>query len=166
MAEKRIVFSSKVINYEGLFSAREVYMIVDSLSNQKGYDKVELLNSEQVHAKGKDLVILLEPYKKVTDYAKNLMWIRMIMENVENVDIEKDGKTVKMNKGKVTIIIQGFLHTDYEQRWEQKPWWVFIRTIFDKFIYKIYTDRFDAALSADCMDVHNQLKAYLNLQRY
>jgi len=166
MAEKKIAFNSKVINYEGLFSAREVYMLIDSLTAQKGYDKVELLNSEQVHGKGKDLVLLLEPYKKITDYAKLLLWMRIIMENVENVEVEKDGKKLKMNKGKVTIIVQGFLHTDYEARWEQKPWYVFIRTIFDKFIYKMYTDKFEAQLSTDCLDVYNQLKAYLNLQRY
>ena len=122
MSEKKIVVESQVINYEGLFNVRDLYMLIDSLTQQKGYDKVELLNSEQVFSSKKDMVILLDPYKKITDYAKLNLWIKIIMSDIQDVEIEKDGKKIKSNKGKVTIIMQGFLHTDYEHRWEQKPW--------------------------------------------
>jgi len=165
MAEKKIVIPSQVISYSGIFSVSDIYSHIDSFTRQNGYDKLELLNSEQVFSSGKDIVLLIEPYKKITDYAKCVLWVKMIFTDVKEVEIERDGKKKKMNKGNVTIIMQGFLITDYEGKWEQQPWFIFIRTIFDKFVFKIYTNKFEEILRHDYQTLNTHLKGYLNLQK-
>ena len=166
MAEKKIVIPGQVINYEGIFSMQELYLLIDSITKKKDYDKVELMNSEQVFDEGKDIVILLDPYKKINDYAKLNLWIKMIVSKLKDVEVEVNGRKKIMNKGSITIVMQGFLHTDYEGRWEQKPWFIFLRTLFDKFFFKLYTNKFEDELKKDFSDLFNQIKAYLNLQRY
>ena len=52
-------------------------------------------------------------------------------------------------------MFDGYLTTDYEQRWEQKPSFVFIRALFDKFFYKTYMDRWKTNLIKDVNDLND-----------
>ncbi len=166
MVERDIVVDRMKIEYEGLFSARELYKLIDNWFFEKGYDKREKQSSEIIKPTGKYVEMEFEPWKKVTDYAKNVIWIRLIMEDVKEVEIEKDGAKVKLNQGKVHIVFKGFLETDYEHRWEGKPIFYFIRVIFDKYLYKPFTMGFKQGVKEDVVHLHTQIKAFLNLYRY
>lgn len=166
MVETKIVVDGLSLSYEGLFSATELYMMIDCFFRDHMYDKRETQNMEKVGPHGKYIELELQPYRKMSDYVRFVVRIRLKMFNVTEVEIEKDGHKVKLNKGKIDIVFDGFLETDYEGRWESKPSYVFIRTVFDKFIYKIYTEKFEGQLTEDVNTIYNQLKAFLNLYRY
>jgi hypothetical protein len=166
MTETKIVVDNLSLNYEGLFNAKEYYRLVDKFMAEKNYNKREVLNTEKVESSGKFIDLEVEPYKKVSDYAKIVIRVRSKMFNVKEVEVEKDGHKLRLNQGKINILIDGILQTDYENRWTNRPFWIFLRTIYDKFIYKTYIDQFDNEVMRDVNQLHTQLKAFFNLYRY
>lgn len=154
------------IEYEGLFSMPDLYATIDNWLKEKGYDKQEKKNVERVKAAGKDVELLLQPWKKITDYAKIVINIRVIASNIKEVEVEQDGAKIKLNQGKVHIVLDGWLQTDYEGRWEGKPLFFFLRELYDRYLYKPYTSSYESAVAKDTTDLHGELRSFLNLYRY
>ncbi len=166
MSEVRIIVDGLSLNYEGLFNVKDFYMMIDRFFWEKGYDKREINNLEKVEPEGKYIELELQPYKKLSDYAKIIIRIFIRMFDIKEVEIEVDGKKVKVNQGRLEILLDGFLETDYEGRWESKPSFVFIRTVFDKFIFKTYVGKHEGLLESEVNQLKTQMKSFLNLYRY
>ena len=166
MAERQIIVDHLRLVYEGLFDITQLYTLINEWMREKGYDKKERKNVESITPNGKYLELELEPWKKITDYAKFVLKLRIIMKDIKDVEVERDGSKVKLNQGHITIVFDGYFETDYENRWEQKPTFFFIRTLFDKFVFKPYTERFKGRLIGEVNELHSLVKGFLNLYRY
>lgn len=166
MSEKKLVVDQLRINFEGIFSAHDLYKVIDAWLYEKGYDRLEKKHVEMVTPNGKDIELELRPWKKLTDYAKKQIRVRLFMKGLSVVPVDRDGMKINMNKGTLMVIFDAFLETDYEHRWEVRPTYYFIRYLFDKYIYKFYTDRFQADLVDDVHHLHQNIKSYLNLYKY
>ncbi len=166
MAEKYVVVDKLRLTYEGLFNVAELYKLIDSWTRTKSYDKQELKNVEKVRPEGKFIEIELYPWRKLSDYAVSQIRIRMIMTDVKEVEVERDGAKVKFNQGKVQIVFDGHLQTDYENRWESKPIFYFLRAVVDKYIYASYLAGYENIVRQDVNHLYTQVKAFLNLYRY
>ncbi len=166
MAEKKIVVENLKIEYEGLFSIAELYKLIDRWFKDQGYDKKEIKNIEQVGHEGKYIELELVPWRNVSDYVKYEIKLRLFARNVKEVDVEKDGVKVKLNQGKVLIIIDGYFTTDHEGRWESRPTMFFWRTILDKYFYRGPLVKLESGLVEEISNLHTTLKAFLNLYRY
>jgi hypothetical protein len=166
MAERNLIVDRMRLSYEGLFSVPELYKVIDTWFREKGYDKREKKNIERVTADGKYIELVLEPWKKITDYAKNVIQIRMIMTDIKEVEIEKDGIKTKINQGKISMVMDAFFETDYENRWENKALFYFIRTLYDKYFFKPYSMGYQNNLLDDVNHLHATIKSFLNLYRY
>ena len=140
--------------------------MIDGWLYEKGYDKYEKKNEEQVLEGGRKIELELRPWKKTTDYAKNEIRLRIFIDNMTDIEVEKDGKKVKLNKGDIQIIFDAFLETDYENRWESKPIFYFLRGIVDKYIYRSYLEGYKELVKQDINHLLTQIKAFLNLYRY
>jgi hypothetical protein len=86
--------------------------------------------------------------------------------NVKDVEIEKEGVKLSINQGTVKIVIDGYLETDYEGWWEKKPMFYFIRTLFDKYLYKKQFKYYEGWLIHDIQDLHARIQKFLNLYKY
>jgi len=166
MVERRIIVDAVKVGYNGLFDATELYKLVDYYFRERAYTKHELRNFEHVYPSGKQIEIIIEPYRKITDYAKYVIRVIIIMGNVKEVTVEQDKKKVKLNQGEVEVQFDGYLELDYEHRWEKKPMFYFIRAVFDQYVYKINNERYEAGLVTEVNDLRDQVKAFLNLHRY
>ena len=129
MAERRVIVEKDRISYEGLFSMKEVLSIINEWMSDKVYNPLDKKHNESVKADGRTVEIEMSPYKKVTDYAKNVVWIRLIGSELKDVVIDVDGKKKRLNQGKLQIVFDGYLETDYEKRWETKPVFYLLRMI-------------------------------------
>ena len=165
MVEKYIVVDKLRLAYEGLFSVSELYKLIDGWFRTKSYDKAELKNVEKVKPEGKFIEIELFPWRKLTDYAISRIRIRMIMTDVKEVMVEREGAKVKLNQGSIQIVFDGYLETDYENRWEQKPIFFFLRTLIDKFIHRGEIDKYEEALAEEVNELQNEIKSFLNLYK-
>lgn len=166
MPEKKIVIEELKIEYDGLVEIAELYKFIDRWLKDKQYDKMEIKNFEQAGADGKYVELDLKPYKTLTDYVKFELRIRVRGYNLKDVDVEKDGKKVRMQQGRVLIILDAYFVTDHMKRWESSPYWFFLRTLFDKYVYRSSLTRQEAHLLEDVSQLQGKLKAFLNLYRY
>ena len=167
MAEREIIVDKMRLTYEGLLSVPELYTMIDEWFHEKGYDKRENKNIEVVtQDRIKFIELELEPWKKITDYAKNIIKMRILISDLKHVDVEIKGVKQKLTQGKVQIVFDAFLETDYESRWEGKPIFYFLRTLFDKYFYKPFTAGFETGVKQDTLDLHSRIKAFLNLYKF
>ena len=166
MSEKSLIIDQLKLTYSGLFDLNGLYRMMDQWFYEKGYDRWELKNYEFVLPEGKVIEIELRPWKKTTEYFKNTIKIRMKCSEIKNVEIEKEGVKISINKGNVQMIIDGYLETDYEGWWEERPILYFIRTLFDKYFFKRHFNQYEKWLVNDVYDLHGRIQKFLNLYRY
>ncbi len=166
MSEKKYIVKGLQINYKGLFNVKEFYKFLDKFLQDYGYDKNEAFNEEKAHKGGKDILLKLEPFRTVSDYAKNFIQLKISMTGIKEVEIVKDDKKVKMNDGTIKIQIASYLKSDKEGRWEQKPLFIFFRTLVDKFVYKVYISHLEKELEKDTKQLYHSIKSFFNLYRY
>lgn len=166
MVEKYVVVDKLRLTYEGLFNVTELYKLIDGWFRTKSYDKAELKNVEKIKPEGKFIEIELFPWRKLTDYAISRIRIRIIMTGVKEVMVEREGAKVKLNQGNIQMVFDGYLETDYENRWEQKPIFYLLRGIVDKYIYRSYLEGYKEVVKQDINHLMTQIKAFLNLYRY
>ena len=166
MAERDFVIDHMRLSYEGIFKVAELYKLIDGWLREKWYDKREKGMSERVTKDSKFVEWEMEPWKKITDHSKIVIKLRAIMTDIKEIEVQVDKKPVKMNQGKIDFVFDGFLETDYENRWESKPLFYFLRMMFDKYIFKPYTSGHYSNVIDDVNDLHARIKSFLNLYRY
>ncbi len=166
MAERMIVVDKERLDYEGLFEAKALFDVLKQWATDKGYWLIEKKHGEATKPEGKVIDFDMEPFKKFTDYAKSIIKIRMQFTDVKDAIVERDGKKIKLQEGKMVLIIDGILETDYEHRWESKPVFYTLRTIFEKYLYTPFVSGFERGVKEDVMALKNNVKAFLNLTRY
>ncbi|MBR9691835.1 hypothetical protein GOV06_03525 [Candidatus Woesearchaeota archaeon] len=166
MAERKLVVDQLKLTYEGVFELDGLYRTIDAWLYEKGYDKYEKKNYEQVLPTGKDIEIELMPWKKTTDYFKNLLRIRIRMTGVKDKPIKKQGVDLTVQQGRIMMIFDAYLESDYEHRWDTKPMFFFLRTVFDKYIFKSYFAKAEKWLVNDLNQLHERVQRFLNVYRY
>ncbi len=166
MVEREILIDQKKIGYEGIFDSKELFKLIDQYFRDHRYDKYEKKNFEHVYPSGKQVEIETWPWRKVTDYYKYLMKVHILMTDLKQVEVEKKGIRTSIDHGKVLITFDMYLETDYESRWEQKPMFVFLRFLFDKYFYQVYAFKYQQGAVEEVNQLHALIKSFLNMHRY
>ena len=162
MAERELIVDKERVEYSGPFEMLDFYKLFEAFAVDKNYDRKELKHSESVTKEGKFIEIELEPWKLLTDYAKSIIHVRIQLSNVK--DIMVSGK--KLQTGNIKMIFDGILETDYEARWEGKPLLLFLRTLYDKFIYKTISGGFEKIVKDDTMHLIDLANSFLGLYKF
>lgn len=166
MVEREILMPQQKLHYEGLFDPKELYKLINMFLRDKWYDMRERDNVKSTTPEGDYIELVLEPWKRLSDYAVSEMIIRVIMENLVDKVVEKDGVKVKLKQGKVTVLFDSFLQTDFENRWSGKPVFFLLKQISDKFIHGDYLTKFKSEAAGDVGHLQELIKSFLNLYRY
>ena len=166
MGEKRIIADKLRNDYEGLFNFNELYRLIVNWFKDKGYDRREKYAHEKVTKTGKYVEIELQPWKSMTDYVKSEIRVHIIASDMRDAEVVIDNTKQKLNEGKIHIVLDAFLVTDYEGKWEMRPVYYFLKTVFEKFAFSPQISKYEGAVNEDVTDLHNQIKGYLNLYKY
>ena len=162
---KDYVVYDEFFEYSGPFELKEFYMLMDSFFKEHHYDKNE---KRQYEKKNKDewyMELELEPFKTVSDYVKLNMNMEITIRNIENIEIELQGKKRTLQQADLKVRFRSFILKDYEGKWEAFPWMMFLRTMVDKFVYKMHVADFSGELANDTRILKNKLKSFLNLYK-
>lgn len=112
--EKDKIFSSK-IKTEGIFDFKDFYKFCYQwLVEEAGLDVIENKYAEKISGDSKKINVEWIGTRKVTDYFKFQIEVKFEVLNLTNVEITKDAKKIKMNKGSVEVTVKGTLIRDYE----------------------------------------------------
>ena len=88
MAERHLIVDNLKFSYEGLFNSAELYNLISGWFFDKSWDWYEKINEEQVIPSGKQITILLEPWKNITDYYKLVIRLKLNFIDIQDVQIE------------------------------------------------------------------------------
>jgi len=163
MSEKDLIYETK-IKHEGVFSFKDLYNFLYDFLADAGYFVIEEGYTEKIKAEGKDLEIKWKCTKKVTDYFRFEIKVSFRILRLVDIEISKDGKKIKTNKGEVEIKFSGSLERDYESKFEVTPVHKFLRAVYDKYIIKNKIEQMEDKLIGDVLNAANQTKAYLVLE--
>jgi len=162
MALKSNVYKQK-IKKKGHWNYKDLYSFTYDWLKDNGYIVSEEKYSEKVTGAGKDIDIEWTAKRKVTDYFKNVINIKWKILGLKDDVIERAGAKEETNKGEVTLEFKGVLEKDYENRWEDQPFYKFLRGTYEKYIIRTTIDEYEDNVIDDCIELVDQVKAFLEI---
>ena len=166
MADRYLIVDRLKLSYEGLFNVSELYTIIATWFREKGYDWYEKMNEEQVTPQGKQIRLVLQPEKNVSDYYKIVIRVKLNMINVKEVEVEHEGVQLRLHQGVVRLLVDGFLIADRKGKWEKKPIRWFLSILSQKYFYRDHYLKHADWVQNDVDEMHHQIKNYLNVFKY
>ncbi|NTV23120.1 MAG: hypothetical protein HGA85_01950 [Nanoarchaeota archaeon] len=153
------------VNYQGLFNYNDLMSMIDSWLRRNGYTKKVESHNEVVKDSGRNINLRLRPFKKAKS---NKLEIQLWVNITDMTDAEKkmDNLTLRMQKGKVNIVMDCFVLYDMRGKWEARAEYTFIRTIFDKYLFKSKSKDYEGQVKADAIELKNEIASFLNLNKF
>ena len=163
MAEKDTVFSGK-IKQKAIFHFKDFYSFTYNWLVGESYKVVEKVYAEEITGDSKKIEIKWEAKKKISDYFRFLIQVDWIILGLKSVEVQREGKKLKMNSGQVELKIKGVLVKDYEHRWEDRPIWKFLRGVYDRYIIKSRIEDYEDKIKNEVEEFIEQSKAFLVIE--
>ena len=166
MAELVSVVVGETLEYEGLFSMREVFRIIDKYFRQRAFDKKIIFDEEYMTPNGKYVHVKMEPYKKWDDYIRMQVRLWIYGKNLVDVEKEVEGTKIKTNHGKLVIVFDSFIQTDYRNRWDNPPIYFLLRSLMEKYIIGGRIKYWEEVSKYIIQELKATLAGYLNTNKY
>lgn len=166
MVEYKNLTYGESFAYKGLIDVKGLYRLIDKWLQEHGYDKFEKWNFEEVYEDGKQITLKLHPYKKINDYTKIEIRINAILSKLKETTIEQDKVKITLMRGEAKFSFDTFIVTDYDGHWSNKPFYFFLKTLMDRFIYQVYTEKYETTVLDDKDKLKRELKSFLNMTRF
>ena len=163
MAEKDQIYAEK-LKYTGIWSFEKVYRFLWDWFNDAGYKITEKGYTEKIKPNGKELEIKWIAKRKISDYFRFLIKANWLIIGMTEVEVQKEGAKVKMNKGYIEIKFSATLEKDYEHRWENNAFVKFLRGVYDRYIIKARIDKYEDRLLEETDEVIAQTKSFLTIE--
>ena len=160
MGEKKIVVDGIRFTYSGMFDIHDFFDELEKWADAHGFERETKKKLEHVHEGHKAMEYIFEFFHQMTDYSRSVVRLRAIFNDVVEFPLQRNEHIRIMQKGKVLILVDGFLEEDTEGRWVVKPAFVFLRTIYEKLIHKYWTDSHDSHVRDPSYDLLNHLHAF------
>lgn len=163
MVERTLVVDNLKLMYEGVFNPDELYNIIAQFFFEKGWDWYERMNEYQNNPDAKNIRMVLEPWKSISDYYKIAVKIRVIITDAKKVELDKK---LNVSKGEIKIIFDGFVISDRNNEWGSKPLFWFMSIVFEKYFFRDHYKKAETWIKSDVEDLHQKIKTYLNTFKY
>jgi hypothetical protein len=162
--EQETIFSSGV-TYTGIFSFKNFYKFCyEWLTDETGLIMSEGTYKEKLVGDSKEIEIVWTGYRKLTDYFKFDIEIRILIRRLKEIEINQGGAKVKTNQGWMKINTKGILVRDYEGKFEISAFYKFLRSIYEKWVIKPRIEEYEERIAEDCDEFLAQAKSYLDLE--
>ena len=133
MPKERIVGGRK-FTYSGLIDFKTLYKSIKDFWDAKGYDSLEKSHKEKVNDDGsRDVELSWSCQKDVTDYARYIFEFSVGAKGLKLVKV--DGREMEY-VNELNITINGDLEVDYSKFFGDKPFNIFLRALYEKYIVK------------------------------
>ena len=166
MSELRLVVDHLRLNYTGPFDANALFKHINAFLKERGFDIKIDKEFEQNTQTGKQIEWQMKPWKRITDYVRYWPKIRILVYDYNKVNAVVGQKKVKIGNGRALIYIDGYLELDESQRLEGLPFFQFLRSIYNNFVYKVYTERFEQRLSYDMHHLYDTIERFFNMYKH
>jgi len=163
MGDTKLVVDHLKLEYQGVFSVRDLFRMFTRWCKERAYEKGGDYISEQNTENGKYIEYFYYPWKKDTSEVRFFMKIRLLIYDLKKVDMMVDEEKKRLDHGKVILYLDGFLEFDYDVRWQHQPLWIFLRTIFNKYVFSRYHSSFEKIIIDDTHDLYEHFERFFNM---
>jgi hypothetical protein len=163
MAEVSPVYEGKIV-HNGIFDFKALYNYLYDWFTSYQYFVIEQKYSEKIKPDGKEVEILWLCLRKISDYFRFRIKIRIFILGLAPVETTREGVKVRRDKGEIEIKFTSFLERDYEHRWETNPIAKFLRGVYDKYVIKTRIESYEDAIGAEVDEGLAQAKSFLSLE--
>lgn len=163
MSEKDTIFKGK-IKSTGIFDFKDFYSFSYDWLRGEGYDVFERRYAEKVAGDTKQIEVVWEADREISDYFKFRIVMEWMITGMKSVEVQKEGQKIKMDSGGVEIKFRAVLIKDYEDRWENNPFWKFLRGIYEKYIIRSRIEEYQIKLLEELGELVSQCKAFLSME--
>jgi len=166
MAEDKQVLYDLRITYNGPLIVEDFYAEIDNWIKEKGYEKEPKKKMEHVTKNGKKIEWFIEIHRKLDNLRNGVIVLHAYFDNVKEVTIKRDAQKIKINNADIYINIDGFIQSVVHSSYYQvKPFYYFIKTLIDSYIYNFWTGKYDGQVTSDCHELFKRIRVYLNTQK-
>jgi len=166
MPERHLVIDHLKFGYEGLFNAGELFSIISSFFFEKGYDWYEKVNEEQVTPAGKQIHIVVFPWKNVSDYYRIMVKVTLNITDLKEVEVEQQGQSLRMGQGVLRMTTDAYVMSDRKGKWSGSTLKWFFMIMTEKYFYRDHLAKFETWVKSDVEDLMHKIKTYLNTNKY
>jgi hypothetical protein len=160
MVEKKFVVDGLKLSYNGTFDIIDFFKNVENWISENNKEKDIKKKLEHVEPKGKKVEWFLEIWEDINEWTRSIVRIQAHFTDVTELTVKKGNRKKRLNKGNVLITFDGILETDIEGKWQQKPWFYFLRAVSDRFLWKFHMNKMEDKLAADTYSLNNRLKEF------
>jgi len=162
MAQKKSVYK-ETFKQTGYWKYSDTYNMMFHWLKDRNYKVFEEMYNEKLLSIGKEVIIKWRAERKVTDYFKFQIILDWHILGMKDAEVEIDGKKISTNKGEVEVIFKASIIKDYEKRWEDKPFWKFLRGVYEKYVIRETVDEFEDDLENEAKELISDFKAFLKI---
>lgn len=166
MSESVSIAEGLKIAHTGIFDMEELYKLVKWWLELKGYgseDKTfrEEKYTERIKGDAKNIDIRWKAEKIINDYVSYVMTITFQTIAMGEVEIEQEGRKVKVNSGKITVKMDSKVVLDRQDKWKSD----FFRNLYQNFIIKDRIDAHCGDLYNHTYTIHDEIKAFFEMNQ-
>ena len=157
------------MKWKGVFDFDKLYKVIKRWMDFEGYgDEMDGFNEkkykERIQAGGAKMYeIVWEGKKEVSSYFTFVMEITFLLLGVKEIEVEMDGKRVKMNKGEVEMRFNTYVISNANENFKDDSW--FIR-IYENWVIRDRLEQYKINLYKKFMKLQDVIKEELNLYRF
>ena len=166
MGHVKIIVDHDKIDYSGPLQLNSLLRLIENFIWERGFDKKQDKDFEQNTPNGKFIEWQITPWKWISDYTRYMIKVRVLGYDLVKTQAVVDGKKAKIDNGRIIIVMDGLIEYDLQSKWENHPMLHFLRSLYDNFIFKSYTERFEHMLVHDVNHLHDQIERFLNTSRH
>jgi len=157
---------NSVIKYNGVFDMVELLGAMKGWFAKRYYDVAEKEHSEAVKSSGKEIIWDVEADRKVTEYVRFKIGIKMVILRLTEVIIETPEGKERKQQAEVDIGVRSWLVKNYKDTFKKSSkTQEFLRQVYERFIGKNQLDDFKTKLTNETLMVIDEIKATLNVPR-
>jgi len=154
------------LRHKGVFSLKEFYDLFFSLITGYDYTVMEDTHSQKSADTGDEIEVTWDFSKDVDDYTRFKIKVYFLIEDLKSVIIKKVDKEIKTNEGKVKVIIEGIITTDWQGNFDKTPFLQKLRSFYEDYLFRKTLDKYEGEVYTHVNTIIGELKAFLELPHF
>lgn len=162
MSEQDYIVKELKISQSAQFNMIELYKTLKAWFEINRYGFFEKDYEDVIKKQRKSVKIVWEGQKEIDDYTRYVIMVKLKLDNYQIIEAKRE----KIVDGKITISFESLIESDYEEKWEDRPIWKFIRSVSDKYFTAKKRGKFEKEVEEDTRDLFHRVKTFLNLYKF
>ena len=135
------------LKINGIFDFQGLYRVMhDWFTDMKYYFEETLYKHKVPSPAGAEEHIKWSGWRKITEYIKFNINIYIILRDMKEIEVVKDGEKKTLTKARMTMEFYGNVEVDYSKRFQSTPFLKKLFTFFNDYVMKkkidtLYTDQ-------------------------